>query len=41
MSIVPEAPAASISELGSLPTVPSMSFDFSTDTQTDTSEEST
>jgi hypothetical protein len=41
VSIVPEAPAASLGDLGSMPTIPSASFDFSTDNQTDTPEEST
>jgi hypothetical protein len=41
VSIVPEAPAASLDDMGAMPSMPSMSFDFSSDSQTDTSEEST
>ena len=41
ISIVPEAPAVSLGDLGSLPTLSTTTFDFSTDTQTDTPEEST
>jgi hypothetical protein len=41
VTLTPEAPAASMGEVGMMPELPSMDFNFSYDSETETSEEAT